>query len=313
VKKNPFMRSAKEIIDRNLVTIDALRLPEMSGKNIQAEVLRLDKIHPVISGNKWFKLKYYLAEAAKRDIKTLITFGGAYSNHIIATAYASKELGIKSLGIIRGEAPGILSPTLRAAREYGMHLIFISRGEYRKKDDSPFTSKLLSTHPGSLIIPEGGAGAEGVRGSAEILDLTNSDRYSHILCAVGTATTFTGLAQRSGKSQRMIGISVLKGGNEELLQQLEGFIDKEKMSYCQINPDYHFGGYAKPSEPLFGFMNALYKETGIPTDFVYTGKLFFAVADLIKKDLFPPASRLLIIHSGGLQGNDSLPRGTLNF
>ena len=303
----------KEIINIENITIDELHLPELSGKNLHADVLRLDKIHSVISGNKWFKLKYYLQEAVEKKCKTIITFGGAYSNHIIATAFAAKEFHLKSIGIIRGEEPSQLSHTLILAKEYGMDLIFISRNEYSKKDDDDFINKLQLKYPDSLIIPEGGAGIKGIAGSSEILKLTNSNVYTHILCAIGTATTFLGLANAANLNQQIIGICVLKGMND-LLQQKKNFLkDEKQVNNCYINYDYHFGGYAKMNDELFHFMNSFYHKTGVPTDFVYTAKLFYAVFDLIKKDFFPHASKLLIIHSGGLQGNDSLPKGKLNF
>jgi 1-aminocyclopropane-1-carboxylate deaminase len=257
--------------------------------------------------------KYYLQEAAEKKCKTIITFGGAYSNHIIATAFAAKEFRLKSIGIIRGEEPNQLSHTLILAKEYGMDLIFISRSEYSKKDDDDFINDLQLKYSGSLIIPEGGAGINGIIGSGEIFNLTNGNEYAHILCAVGTATTFLGLANAGNLNQQIIGICVLKGMND-LLQQKQSFLkDKKQINNCYINYDYHFGGYAKMNDELFHFMNSFYNKTGIATDFVYTGKLFYAVFDLIKKDFFPPESKLLIIHSGGLQGNDSLPKGTLNF
>ncbi len=304
------MLNTKEIIDINLATIDQLQLPELTEKNIKADVLRLDKIHPIISGNKWFKLKYYLDDAVDRKISTIITFGGAYSNHIIATAFAAREYGMKSIGIIRGEEAQILSATLKSAKEYGMKLQFISRADYAKKDNEDILNEL---HPNSLMIPEGGAGIKGIEGSAEILAVANSNEYTHILCAAGTATTFIGLANGSNTSQEIIGISVLKGISDLLEKNSHYLAQPEKINYCKIITAYDFGGYGKKNTELFKFMNLFYERTGIRTDFVYTGKLFYGAFDLIKNDFFAAGSKLLIIHSGGLQGNDSLPEGTLNF
>ena len=283
------------------------------GKIYTQNVLRLDKIHPIISGNKWFKLKYYLHEAVEKKCKTIITFGGAYSNHIIAAAYAAKELKLQSIGMIRGEEPNQLSHTLVLTKEYGMELIFIPRNKYSQKDDDDFINDLQIKYPSSLIIPEGGAGKKGIAGSSDILKLTNGNAYTHILCAVGTATTFLGLANAANPNQKIIGVCVLKGMNDMLLEKIFFLKDEKRINNCHINYDYHFGGYAKMNDELFGFMNSFYDKTGIATDFVYTGKLFYAAFDLIKKDFFPDGSKLLIIHSGGLQGNDSLPKGTLNF
>jgi 1-aminocyclopropane-1-carboxylate deaminase/D-cysteine desulfhydrase-like pyridoxal-dependent ACC family enzyme len=306
------MENEKEIIDIDLATIDELHLPEFAEKKLRVDVLRLDKIHPIISGNKWFKLKYYL-EGAVQQKRSIITFGGAYSNHIIATAYAAKQLNLPSVGIIRGEEPKQLSHTLILAKRYGMKLVFISRNEYLNKNNDDFISGLRSAYPNSMIIPEGGSGSEGIHGSEEIMRLIKNNYYTHILCTVGTATTFLGLANASDFDQKIIGICVLKGMSDLLNENKKFLKDPEKINNCFINYDYHFGGYAKKNNELFDFMNLFFSKTKIPTDLVYTGKLFYAAFDLIKKDLFSPGSKLLIIHSGGLQGNNSLPPATLNF
>lgn len=306
------MLNEKEIIDIDLATIDKLHLPEFAEKKLSVDVLRLDKIHPIISGNKWFKLKYYLEDAVQQK-RSIVTFGGAYSNHIIATAYAAKQLGLQSIGIIRGEEPKQLSHTLIFAKKYKMKLVFISRNEYLNKNNDDFISGLEKTYPGSIIIPEGGAGIKGIHGSEEIMKLIKNNYYTHILCAIGTATTFLGLANASEFDQKIIGICVLKGMNDLLDENKKFLNDPEKINNCFINYDYHFGGYAKKNNELFDFMNLFFEKTKIPTDLVYTGKLFYAAFDLVRKNLLPRDSKLLIIHSGGLQGNDSLPAGTLNF
>ncbi len=277
-----------------------------------AEVLRLDKIHPVISGNKWFKLKYYLENALQKQSQAILTFGGPYSNHIIAAACAARETGLKSIGIIRGERPDALSHMLQAALQYGMDLQFISREDYRKKTESSFLNQLSLQYPGATLIPEGGAGIDGIRGCEEILQLVDNSRYSHILCAMGTATLLLGLANASRQQQEIIGISALKGFDKRPAD-VPYLLASEKIRNCRIIGDYHFGGYARKSPGLFKFMNELHGLTGIPTDFVYTAKLFYGTLDMIKKGLFPRDSRLLLIHSGGLQGNCSLEPGILTF
>jgi len=298
----------EQTINLGSATVDALQLKELEEKNMHADVLRLDKIHPVISGNKWFKLKYYLEEAKKNNSKQILTSGGAYSNHIVAAACAAKSIGIKSTGIIRGEQPARLSHTLVHAKNYGMQLEFISRDDYRKRNEKSFNDMLSERFAGALIIPEGGAGAHGIKGSAEISGLFNSDAYSHILCAVGTGTMFAGLSSTSRVNQKTIGICVLKG-----MHTAYGELIGKNKGYHEINHDYHFGGYAKKTDGLIRFMNAFYEQTNVPTDFVYTAKLFYAAIELIKKNHFPASSRLLLIHSGGLQGNASLKPGTLIF
>jgi len=274
------------------------------------DVLRLDLIHPVISGNKWFKLKYFLEEAKNQNKKTILTFGGAFSNHIIATAATRKEFNLKSIGIIRGEKPPILSHTLQDAINYGMDLFFVSREEYKQKK---IPQEIFDEHKEEeiYIIPEGGYGIKGVEGVKEILQNIDNN-YTHIIAAVGTGTTLAGLIEGSYSHQQIIGISVLKN-NFSLEKEIENLIADKNKNRTTIIHDYHFGGYAKHTNELIYFMNEFYDNTGIPSDFVYTGKLFFAINNLIHRKYFPSKSKLLIVHSGGLQGNRSLPKGTLIF
>jgi len=295
------------------VTIDPLNLPSFPEKKLKAEVLRLDKIHPEISGNKWFKLKYYLAEGRNARKKILISFGGPYSNHIVALACAAHNHGFASVGFIRGERPAILSPTLLTAIKYGMELEFLPRHIYQDKNKAEFLASLHSKFRDALIIPEGGSGDAGVHGAEEILSLTDKSVFTHICCAVGTGTTLAGLANASEPQQQITGISVLKGTRG--LEPLDACLikDQKKSGRIRIIHDYHFGGYARETSELLDFMNALYAASGVPTDFVYTGKLFYAIEDLARQSYFPEGSRMLIIHSGGLQGNISLPGGRLQF
>jgi 1-aminocyclopropane-1-carboxylate deaminase len=273
--------------------------------NIAVAVLRLDKIHPVISGNKWFKLQYYLKEAIAQQKKKIVTFGGAWSNHVVATAAACKMNGILSAGIIRGEEPLNLSPTLFEAKEYGMQLFFMTREDYReKKIPAEFQNDEC------YLINEGGYGEKGAQGAAEILQYNQKD-FTHCCCAVGTGTMMAGLINAVLPVQKVIGISVLK--NNKGLEQNVSTLVKGGTKDWRIVHDYHFGGYAKHHTELIRFMNEFYSQTGIPSDFVYTGKLFFAIADLINNNFFPGGSKLLLVHSGGLQGNNSLPKGTLIY
>lgn len=275
------------------------------------DVLRLDVIHPVISGNKWFKLKKYLEEAKELNKKIIATFGGAFSNHIVAVAAASKECGFKSIGFIRGERPAKLSPTLIDAIEYGMEIYFLSREDFKQKI---MPSNLFEQHKMDEIyfISEGGYGKQGVEGAKDILKELDVSHYTHIIAAVGTGTMLAGLVKASDEHQKIIGVSVLKN-NFSLQKEIEDLLAEKNKKRFFLLYDYHFGGYAKFTQPLIGFMNDWYRQTNIPSDFVYTGKLFFAVNDLIQKNYFSPQNKLLIVHSGGLQGNRSLPKGTLIF
>lgn len=295
------------------ITIDPLQLPQFRQSELDVRVLRLDKIHPGISGNKWFKLKYYLEEARLGKKKRLVSFGGPYSNHIAALACAAHAGGSSSTGFIRGDRPAILSPTLIAAQEYGMDLRFLPRDIYPQKNSPTFLSSLRLEFPDGLIIPEGGSGDAGLRGAEEILSAADTSRYNQICCAVGTGTTLSGLVNSSPPDQQITGISILKGTQDLEPLNPSWIKDRGDLQKLRINHNYHFGGYARKTAGLLDFMNELYAVSGIPTDFVYTGKLFYAVADLAGTGYFPKGSRVLIIHSGGIQGNASLPASRLQF
>jgi 1-aminocyclopropane-1-carboxylate deaminase len=243
---------------------------------------------------------------------SITTFGGAYSNHIPATALAAKAIGLQSIGIIRGERSLKLSQTLLAAGTYGMVFDHIGREEYKGKNKPDFLNSLSKKYPGTYLIPEGGAGEKGRNGCEEILQWIDQSRYSHILCAVGTGTLYSGLVNACKSGMHVKGICILKG-MEELGNE---YIKTDRFEFqkrCDINYDFHFGGYARKTPELISFMNQLYSETGIPTDFVYTGKLFYAALELARRQHFLRGAKLLIIHSGGLQGNLSLPQDTLIF
>lgn len=291
-------------VETSNITTEKISSGLIVEKNIEVSLLRLDKIHPTISGNKWFKLRYYFEEASQQNKKTIVTFGGPWSNHIVATAAACKEKEFHSIGIIRGEEPKIISATLKEAREFGMQLIFVSREDYRLKK---FPERLNCSE--NYFIPEGGYGIKGAEGASTILDLIK-DHYSHICCAVGTGTMIAGLINKT-ISEKIVGISVMKD-NQELEKNVWQLLNNKKKQICLIH-DYHFGGYAKYKPELIAFMNDFYRETKIPSDFVYTAKLFYAVKELIKNKFFQRNSRILLIHSGGLQGNASLNKGTLIF
>ncbi len=287
------------------IRTEKISLPLLSEKKVEVDVLRLDNIHPLVSGNKWFKLRYYLEEA-KTEKKTIVTYGGAWSNHILATAAACKINSLPCIGIIRGEESANLSPTLIKAKELGMELVFISREDYGQgKIPEGFDKSDY------YFIPEGGYGLNGANGAATILDYCKKEDYTHICCAAGAGTMTAGLIKASQPSCKIISISVLKN-NFDLEENINLLSGTKEKSFDLIH-DYHFGGYAKYKPGLIDFMNEFYSQTEIPSDFVYTGKLFFGVNDLLSNNFFPAGSKLLIIHSGGLQGNASLSNGTLIF
>jgi 1-aminocyclopropane-1-carboxylate deaminase/D-cysteine desulfhydrase-like pyridoxal-dependent ACC family enzyme len=291
-----------------LVTIDMVELS--AGQSIEQNVLRLDRIHPIVSGNKWFKLQEYLRKAMETGSEGILTFGGPFSNHIVAAAFAARAYGLRSRGIIRGEEPKIWSPTLRDASEYGMDLIFVAREDYRSPEGWLKKKGLL--HSTWTTIPEGGAGPEGRKGAAAILKLVPAlETYSHICCAVGTGTMLAGIIQSALPHQQLVGISSLKG-KDELTPAICSWVGTDKAPF-RIFFDFHFGGYARYTEGLLAFMRELYQKHNLPTDFVYTGKLMYGIRELSAQGYFPPGSKLLIIHSGGLQGNRSLDDKELIF
>jgi 1-aminocyclopropane-1-carboxylate deaminase len=297
--------------DLNNISLDSWSHPVFQQNGIRVDVLRLDKIHPEISGNKWFKLKYYLEKAIQLNKKKLVSFGGAYSNHLLALAAAANRIGYKSLGLIRGEEPSYLSQTLITAREYGMELQFLSRVDYNERKRSLRLNEC--DEKDVIFIPEGGAGEEGRRGAGEILSVIPTKVYTHVCTAVGTGTTLAGLINSAAPGQKIIGVSVLKGTSSFQPLDRSWLETQTGLSSIQMHHNFHFGGYAKSTQPLIDFMNRLFKEYGIPTDRVYTGKLFFAVLNLADLKVFPEGSRILILHTGGLQGNRTLKPGLLQF
>ncbi|GAO43602.1 1-aminocyclopropane-1-carboxylate deaminase/D-cysteine desulfhydrase [Flavihumibacter petaseus] len=291
-------------------------LPGFPGQTVAADCLRLDQVHPVVSGNKWYKLRYWLEKAKSENKDRLLTFGGAYSNHVVATALAAALHGLASAAIIRGEEQELNSHTLQAARRYGMTLYPVSRQLYRQLQETPeniaadLGEILLKNN--TLIIPEGGSGNDGIRGAATILQhLENLSGYTHIAAAVGTGTTLAGLLRSSLPEQQVIGISSLKG-TDTITPAIREWVPESRDRF-RIWQDFHFGGYARHQPELFDFMNHLYDTWNLPTDFVYTAKLLYGISKLAGRNYFSPGDRILIIHSGGLQGNLSLPQGTLNF
>ncbi len=215
------------------------------------DILRLDLVHPVISGNKWFKLRYHLSSAAESNCSTILTMGGAYSNHLVATAYAARKAGFKSIGIVRGEMPAVLSPALAEAAGYGMAFFFVSRQAYKNPD--ALVARFAD--PSVYWIPEGGRGAKGVQGAATILQATDTSSFTHIICAVGTGTMLAGLLSAALPAQQVIGISVLKN-HLSLEDEVRAMLPPEKETRSfHILHDYHFGGYAKHPPALLQFMN----------------------------------------------------------
>ncbi|GAC1300540.1 MAG: pyridoxal-phosphate dependent enzyme [Mucilaginibacter sp.] len=260
-------------------------------------IKRDDLIHPIISGNKWRKLKYILKQAQAEEKTRLVTFGGAYSNHLLATAAAAAKFGFKSTGIVRGEQ--VNNDTLFLCRLHGMNLLFTDRESYR--DKPALFRKFFKNDPGAFFIEEGGASPLGARGCSELIDEL-PETYNHIFCASGTGTTAAGIINgitAHNLPTRFHAVPVLKNG-----EFIKGEIDKllTTLADYDLHTAYHFGGYGKADDQLIEFVKQFVANTGILIEPVYTGKMLFALYDLAAKNLFTPGSRILAIHSGGIWG-----------
>ncbi|MDG2280765.1 MAG: pyridoxal-phosphate dependent enzyme [Flavicella sp.] len=284
--------------------IEEIFLPELRAKEVRLFVKREDALHPVISGNKYRKLFYKIAFAKKKGYSKLWTFGGAFSNHILATAGAGFEFGFKTVGIIRGEELGVdiektllNNETLRRAKDYGMQFEFISRSDYKEKSSQSFLLTLKQKYPNAYILPEGGTNDKAIQGCEEILN-DHTEDFEFICCAVGTGGTISGIINSSSKHQQVLGFPALKG--DFLENEIKG--NKVNKNNWEIIPDYHFGGYAKINEELITFNNNFFNTSGVLLDPVYTGKMFYGIVDMVNKDKFAKGTKILAIHTGGLQG-----------
>jgi len=270
---------------------------------ITLEIKREDLLHPFISGNKFRKMKYNLLQAKVENQGTLLTFGGAYSNHIAAVAYAGKEQGFKTIGIIRGDELRdkiAENPTLKFAQECGMELEFVTRESYRHKTEPDFIARLKEKFGFFYLVPEGGTNEFAIKGCEEIL--TEEDAKFYYVClAVGTGGTISGIINSALPHQKVLGFPALKG--DFLKDEIRKFAHNPNWD---LITDYHFGGYGKVNEELIQFINQFYKRTQVPLDPVYTGKMVFGVIDLIKKNYFPENAQILLIHTGGLQGIEGM-------
>ena len=271
----------------------------LENESVELFLKREDLIHPIVSGNKFRKLKYNIEKAKAINSDVLLTFGGAYSNHIAAVAYAGNQNGLKTIGIIRGDELNNtehLNSTLLFAKSCGMKLDFISREDYRQKTSPEFIAQLRSEFGAFYLLPEGGTNDLAIKGCEEILMLNDFD-FDYVCCAVGTGGTISGIINSSKEQQRILGFPALKG--DFLQQDIRKFANQENWKLVR---DYHFGGYGKIKPELISFINEFNKNYDIPLDPIYTGKMMFGIFNLIEKGFFPKHSKILAIHTGGLQG-----------
>ena len=270
--------------------------------HIQLYVKREDQIHPYVSGNKWRKLKYNFHEAIRLGHTKLITFGGAFSNHIHATAAAGFHCGLETIGMIRGEIVQPYNPTLQQAAEWGMRLIPVEREQYRRKEDPEYLKGLQKRFGSAYIIPEGGANTLAVKGVSEMTEI--SEKFDYWCLSCGTGATMAGAISGLTSHNTVLGFPALKGG-EYLRESIGKLVEQsgaDQPARWDLITDYHFGGYAKINDELIKFILKFKSIHNIQLDPIYTGKLFFGVFDLIKSGFFPTKSKVLMVHSGGLQG-----------
>ena len=272
---------------------------DLFGNDVEVYIKREDLLHEFVSGNKIRKLKYNLLKAKEENHDTILTFGGAFSNHISAVSYACKDLGFNSVGVIRGEELSDKiheNPTLTFAGKNGMKFEFISREDYRKKDSEEFIENLKQKFGKFYLVPEGGTNDLAVKGCEEIL--TEQDNIFDYLCsAVGTGGTISGVINSSKPHQKVLGFPALKG--DFLEDEIRKFTKKDNWKLIK---DYHFGGYAKINRELISFINEFKRQTNIPLDPVYTAKMCYGISDLIRNNYFEKGTKILLIHTGGLQG-----------
>lgn len=291
------------IIDERLAVIQPLNKFWYQNKVAALDMLRLDLLHPVISGNKWFKLRLNLRHAIDSGYKAIITPGGGWSNHLAATAFAAKAFGIKSIGVVRGKYD-VLTPTLEECKANGMELIFVSQEDYKNKNEPDWARNLVAHFDEVFMIPEGGANEWGRKG-AGLISRFVSEKYTHVITAVGSGTTMIGLRDKLADNQKVTGFAPMKQGSY-LKDYISRHLHPDKNGHWDLYDQWHFGGFGKWNNELVDFMNDFYGANKIPLDIVYTSKMMYGVQEMLDSNAFSSHERILCIHSGGLQGNASV-------
>jgi 1-aminocyclopropane-1-carboxylate deaminase/D-cysteine desulfhydrase-like pyridoxal-dependent ACC family enzyme len=283
-----------------------VKLPGVT-KNIKVFMKRTELVHPIISGNKWYKMKYNIDEMLKQKKDTLLTFGGAFSNHIHATAEAGKLFGFKTIGIIRGEEYEPLNITLQHAKKNGLELHYINRTKFRERDTKEFIDELKDKFGDVYILPLGGTNTIALKGCAEIVETVDID-FDYICSASGSGGTFAGIVAGLDGKQKGIVFPALKGGEflKKIIENLVYNYTGKRYNNWEINTDYHFGGFAKLTTELVNFTTEFEKLNGFPLDYIYTNKMMYGIADLIQKGFFNEGEKIIAVHSGGLQGNEGM-------
>lgn len=289
-----------------LPPIEALDLPACQDHDVHVDCLRLDKIHPFVSGNKWYKLQHHLLAAQAHHKTSLLSFGGAYSNHLHALAFAGKKLQIPTIGLVRGERIDPLNPTLEDCEKWGMQLNWVPRDEYRAMSGSGFQGQLSEQYPDAWIIPEGGEGLQGLAGVQELFSRLYHEcdmPYDLIVCPVGTGTTLAGIILAAGTRAQVLGYSALKNAFD-LEARVEQMLSTavKPLSDWEICHQFHFGGFAKTNHRLTDFISMVHSQTGILLDPVYTGKALYGLCEWVRQRRILSGAKVLMVHTGGLQG-----------
>lgn len=293
--------------DESKAVIQEIALPH--GYTQKMFLKRADLIHPALSGNKWFKLKYNLVEAEQSGYDTLLTFGGAYSNHIYATASAGKIYDFQTVGIIRGGEHQPLNPTLKFAQDMGMKHHYLDRNSYRQIHFGKLPDWILKNHSHSYVLPEGGSNSFAVKGCTELVNL-HKNEFDHFCAPIGTGGTSAGIISGLDCNKKFLGFSVLKNGEflyDDIQKLIKSFSGKTYNNWS-INLDYHFGGYAKLTSDLVDFVDEFEALNNVKLDYIYTGKMLFGINDLLSKGFFEDNAKILAIHTGGLQGNAGMDK-----
>lgn len=291
------------IIDERLAITQPLNKFWYENKVAAVDMLRLDKLHPVVSGNKWFKLRLNMKHAIEAGYKAIVTPGGGWSNHLAATAFAAKAFGIKAIGIVRGRYD-VLTPTLEECKADGMELVFVSQEDYKNNREPGWARSLVEHFDEVFMIPEGGANEWGRKG-AGLISRFISDKYTHIVVAVGSGTTMAGLREKLNINQHILGFAPMKQG-AYLKEHISNHLSPEMNTKWELFDDWHFGGFGKWNKELLAFMNDFYATNNIPLDIVYTSKMMYGLREMLMANHFSSHERILCIHSGGLQGNASV-------
>ncbi len=298
-----------DTIHEDNVIIQSINPDWSHGKVAALDMLRLDLLHPVISGNKWYKLVYNLEYATAGGYKTIVTFGGGFSNHLVAVAHAAKLAGLKVVGIVRGKYDQ-LTPTLLSCQEEGMELRFETKSDYDLLQSADHEQELLSQYERPLIIPEGGANEMG-RNGAGLISKFFDKGYTHIAVSVGSGTTLAGIRNNTSTEQSILGFAPMKGGSY-LKDHIFPWLSVGQDTNWHLYDTWHFGGFGKWNAELVGFMNGFYEHNLIPLDVIYTSKMMYGIQSLLADGCFDPLDRVLCVHTGGLQGNAGL-KGALLF